>query len=286
MKKIISIIFIFVSLLLVGPDRFEQIYVKDIYMDKTEGGYQIQIISYDFSSQEEAFISNVYRSDNIFSLAADVMKDANYNLRLCENCIISKNMTENINRVVYVINSMKIPPSADLVCISGEYDYNTFEDMGDNNSPVYNLKVTNGKVTGYVSVCDSTGKHTGTLVYHQGIVAKFTDKKQSDIMFALINRIKTMDYTFRQGQICAEIDVLDCFYTKEKNSITINFNCILNRVTGINNYTQDKTVYTDILENELKNDIFHIVTDPVINSVYKTYECLQGEEIIININII
>lgn len=270
MKKILMTICIFVSFSLCGCSQQPQNYVKDILIKKNNDLYEMTIVSYDFSSEEESFKKDVYYSDNIFLLGSNAISDGDFSLRLCESCYISAELFDEINRIVYMLNSIRFPPASSVICLQGN-DIEENEESEKNKdyfSPLYNLKINSGKVTGTFSIVDKSGENTGILFVHNGVPVKFLDKKQTDIFNILANRADSIDYHFWENQVCTRLDIIDCYFSTENDNMIITINLFSGSITGINNYMQDEEFYMNILKYELENDVYSIFSDPVINSVY------------------
>ena len=117
-----------------------RLYVKNVAIAKTADEYRLTVVYYDFSRREETYETRIYNDEDIYRLAVKAMSNNSYNFRLCDTVFLSPGIfTEDINKAVYLINSLRISPSANLVFYTGGEELLAKDSGEDIVSPLYNL---------------------------------------------------------------------------------------------------------------------------------------------------
>ena len=272
-----------------GCSEKQQVYVKDVYLSKDESFYKLSVKYYDFLQQNEEYLTSEYVSEDPYQTGIKAMDDKNYSFRLCKNIYIHPEIFINdINTIIYVINSLKVSPNANLLCYAGDRmpENLTADRLSDN--PLYNISIEDNGVTGCFPVISDASK--GHILVKSGKSIIYLDKNKRLVLGVITNYIKDLEYSFRQQQMWAYInDICTRFYI-ENDILNICIDGKLKDYKGINNSIQSKTLFTELLETDISNMVYEIYNDTGINSVYNLHWfCMQtGKEckdIKVNINI-
>ena len=280
MKKFLVLICIIFSFILTGCDKREENYVKYIYLTKEDNLYVMKLINYDFSSEEEKYAVNIYQDDNIYKLGIKVFSEENNSLRLCDSCLISKQLIYEIKNASTMLNNIKLPPATKIMLFTDiDFDYESFNTDEIINTPIYNFSAKDS-LKGAVSVTDNTGKNNGLLMIHNNQPVKYLDKKQSCIFDMLTGSRTEFDYIFRNGQLSCVIKPVNVHYSVYENNLIVNIIIDMDKIKGIKDNEQYNQLFIQFLKSDMEYNVHRLFEDAVLNSIYNLHRYCeqQGKE--------
>ena len=259
-KRLIS--FIFLSMLLfTGCGKRDETFVKNIMLSQNEKLFSADFQTYDFETQEESYKTQQYSSSDIFSLCIKAVNENRYNFRLCENVFIDAVLLkDDFNKIFSVINSLKIPPSVNLVCfivgVSFEIDVENLI-----KTPLYNFSKDIDGADGIISLTNKDGKNSGAVIVQDGEVIKYLDDKQWLIFNMLTGDRNGFSLLLRDNEINAVIDWCDVYRTADKINITIS----LADYKGIS----DTNLIKEYIRMEITDNVYVLMNDAVTGKILR-----------------
>ena len=255
MKKLLISFMCLLVLLFSGCSKAEDSFVKNIKISKNENEFIIHFQIYNFSSQEEAYSIQQYSSDNIFSLCINAVNENRYNFRLCENiCIDAVLLQNDFNRIFSVINSLRIPPSANMVCFLENMEFET-DIYNLIKTPLYYFSKDIDGVDGIISFSDIEGNNAGAVIVDDGNAVKYLDQKQWLIFNMLTGDRNGFSLLLRNIEINVSLDWCDVYRTSGKITITTS----LKDFKGIS----DTELIKSFLEMEITDIVYVLLNDPI-----------------------
>jgi len=259
-KRLIS--FIFLSMLLfTGCGKRDETFVKNIMLSQNEKLFSADFQTYDFETQEESYKTQQYSSSDIFSLCIKAVNENRYNFRLCENVFIDAVLLkDDFNKIFSVINSLKIPPSVNLVCFIDDV---SFETNVENliKTPLYNFSKDIDGADGIISLTNKDGKNAGAVIVQNGEVIKHLDDKQWLIFNMLTGDRNGFSLLLRDNEINAVIDWCDVYRTADKINITI---CLAD-YKGIS----DTNLIKEYIRMEITDNVYVLMNDAVTGKILR-----------------
>ena len=266
MKKLrISIIIFFPLIFLTAcGGRTNQNYIKNVYLSKTDNKYQVEFQIYDFSSQEESYKECEYSSDDIHKISMVAVQDNNLNFRLCENLFIdSRLFLSDFDKVFSLANRLKIPPSANGVCLSEKKE----EDVVTDNlikTPMYNFSQDISGTSGIVGITDNYGRNLGALIIQQGDAIKVIAEKQWKILNMLTGDKSGFSCTVRENEIFVEFDKADVYYSYD-NGLKITITLSLKDYRGTT-VSANAELIKDFIKRDIADVVYQLYNDAVVKN--------------------
>lgn len=259
-KRLIS--FIFLSMLLfTSCGKRDETFVKNIMLSQNEKLFSADFQTYDFETQEESYKTQQYSSSDIFSLCIKAVNENRYNFRLCENIFIDAVLLkDDFNKIFSVINSLKIPPSVNLVCF---IDGVSFETNVENliKTPLYDFSKDINGVDGVISLTNKDGTNSGAVIVQDGETIKYLDDKQWLIFNMLTGDRNGFSLLLRDNEVNAVIDWCDVYRTADKINITIS----LADYKGIS----DTNLIKEYIRMEITDIVYVLMNDAVTGKILR-----------------
>lgn len=289
MKKFKRIIFLL--LFLTGCSSADkQQYVKNVLLYKENEEYVIGLRYYDFSRPEEAYSQATYSDEDIYRLSIKAMADKQYNFRLCETICISHDIfTREINKAVYLINSLRISPCADLLFYYGENSFYPGDSSID--SPLYDISLNNNSVTANIPLIDENGNQSGIVLIKDGVVTGLLDYQQQLVRRMVMNTVKKCGFSFREDSLWADLDnIHTSFYIKD-NELNIVINLTVNERKGMSNSIETSRLSDSLMTAEIVNNVYDLYEDIAVRYNYNlhwycTQTGVECEGIKVKVNIV
>ena len=289
MKKF-SILFLLMIFTAGCSSTDRQQYIKEIMLFTEDDNFVISMLYYDFTRPEESYTTVTYCDADIYSLAGKVMGDGNYNFRLCDAVYFSNDFcSETINRAIYLVNSMRVSPSADVLFYTGE---NVFF-AGENKiySPLYDLSVKDNKITADIPLVDSGGRHLGTVVIKNGAVVQFLTRREQLVLGMVMNTVDECGFTFHDGNLWAYIENINTAFHIKNNILNVVINMTVKERKGMSNSIETKHISDMLMAKEISNTVYELFDDIGLQYNYNLHwYCLQkgrqcdGIKVTVNIN--
>ena len=261
MRKL-SLLFIFcISLFFTACENKNIDYVKNIYISKENSRYIVKLDYYDFKSQSEEYISSEYSAVNIFEIVPMMMTDKNYNFRICENCFINIENTNNINDIFSFINSINMPPYTDLYGITNDFNISEFEKTNLTKSPLHSFSYENNNISGTLPT------NSGAVVIDKNIISSNLSQKDLRIIKIILNDINETDYTFNNNLFCHLTDI-SSYHHIEKGIYNINIVMVLKEYKGITDTARNIEYFKKQLTDDLKSNISDIFYNEKLKEFY------------------
>ena len=293
MKKLsLCIVFIISAVLISGCSEYDnRLYVKNIAVDKNKDIYSLILSYYDFSQQEESFETVKYTSNDINSLVPAAMSDKNYSFRLCEAVFISPEIfTSDFNQMFFLVNSMKISPSADIVFYTGE-DTVLKNDISENvDSPLYNFSHQNGKVSGRLSMVNSEGRQVGALLLKEGYVTEILDEFTLSVIDMITGNADSASLSFHNDSLWASLNNIKSGFYLDGHTLNIVLDMVVKERKGIADSVNSRKLADMLLEKEIANAVYDIYDNIPVNRLYNlhwycTQKGTECEKIKVDVNI-
>lgn len=270
----------------------QQLYVKNVALSKTDDIYRLSVVYYDFSQGQEQYKIKEYSDSDIYKVGIKAMSDNNYNFRLCENVFLYPEIfLYDIDKAVYMINGLKISPNANIVCYVGQQADKFDRESESVFSPLYNLSVADGHVSGRFPAVSGNGRGMGTIIVLSGAPVTFTRQNTDIVVSMLTNNAKNAKYTFRDNQMWANLEGISTrFYIKDK-ILNIEISMSLKDYKGIMNSIQSKNVFINLLKADISNKVYEIYEDLRLSRYYNLHwfcdmSGVECESVKVKINII
>lgn len=267
MKKImISIIIICFFLTSCSSDLHPK-YVKNIYFSKSDSDYEIIVTSYDFSSDEEIYHTDVINGIDIEKMAISAVNKKGYNFRLCENILVAPDiLIEDFNNLFAVVNYLKIPPATNIVCTT-EKEFDPDISLSHLiSTPVYNFSTSPNGASGLVNIIDNNCSETGIIIIDNGNAVKFIDDNQFKILNMLTGDKSGFSCIVHEGNIFTEIGMNDVYYSFENNILKIRIVLTLKDYKGsINN----KDLLKEVIKNNISDIVFSLYNDITVRKFFR-----------------
>ncbi len=289
MKKFKLIIFLLVFLTGCSSADKQQ-YVKSVLLYKENEEYVMGLQYYDFSRPEEAYSTAEYADEDIYRLGIKAMADKQYNFRLCETISVSPDIfTREINRAVYLINSLRISPCADLLFYYGE---NTFYPGASGiDSPLYDISLNNNSVTANIPLMGENGNQRGTVLVKDGIVTGLLDYQQQLVRGMVMNTVKKCGFSFRENSLWADLDNIHTSFYTEDDVLNIVINLTVKERKGMGNSIETSRLSDSLMKAEIANNVYDLYENIAVRYNYNLHwYCVQKgvecEEIKVKVNIV
>lgn len=241
-------------------------YVKNLYVSKQDNLYTITFQTYDFSSEEEKFSYDVFSSADIHNCAVSAVSENNYNFRLCENVYISPRMlNSDFDRLFSTINSMKIPPAVNLLCLAGTAETEEIEMDKIISTPLYDFSYDIYGAQGIVAVTDEKGENLGAVVMENGDMVKYLTEKQWKILNMLTGDKSGFSFTVRNDEVYVVFDSCDVYFSDNKIRILL---CIKD-FKGTGNTDNESEILKLFITNDISEIVYELYNDPVIRNSCK-----------------
>ncbi len=247
-------------------------YVKNIYLTKEDNTFNMILDYYDFSSQEENYKQAEYTSDSLHTLGIKALKSKNYNFRLCENIFLSPQIIlDNVNQAVYIINSLKISPTANILCLAGKPGEDTTNIGKMPINPAYNLNVNSSGVSTSIPVILPGGENGGNVLVINNQPVSLIDKQNMFIIDMLNNSINTGEYTFRRGKMWAKLDNVHTHFSINEKTLNINVSATLKEYKGEHHSLQTKDLFITLLSADIAEKIQSIYNNIPVDRYYNLH---------------
>lgn len=234
MKKIKILLLIFAGLMLCScASRTGKNYVRDIYLNKTDSGYEIIIKYYDFSSGDENYILDKYAGEDMIKTGISALSGRVYNFRLCENFYFSERLAENFDSVFSLITAYKLSPNVNIVCcednLTGEEN---FHSPHIPSSPLYNLSVTDGEVYGALPKIDGGRNISGMVLIGKdgGVYNMDVGRRQAAAI--IMGMSDTGLFTSSDGLVYRNIGLVNRVFEKDDEKMTVKYILSANDIKG------------------------------------------------------
>ncbi|MBR5520813.1 MAG: hypothetical protein IKU54_02345 [Oscillospiraceae bacterium] len=260
--------FLVVIFLFSGCSRDNISYVKSITLDKEKDLYTLKLSYYDFSDAEENFKESVYSTEDIYTMAAQIMKDRQYNFRLCKNVYIGKSfLYDELNGAFFFVNSLKVTPCANIVFYVGKnvdiYAENIL-------SPMYNLSLENGKVSGMIPLISDRNEILNTVII-EGVVTEILSESENTILAILTNNLKSTGYSFHNENLWARLSNIKTFFYTDNGELNIVINFSVKERKGIGDSISSKSVFDNLLKKEMANKVYEIYENIHVAQIYNLH---------------
>lgn len=269
MKKF-SIV-VFVILLVTGCSTADrQRYVKNIIIYKADGQYVLALKYYDFMDKQEDYEQSFYTAENIYDLGAAAMSDKIYNFRLCETVGLSTDIFfKETDKAVYLINSMRVSPCADLLFYYGE---NNFVDSKETiKSPLYDIILTESAVTANIPVLDDNGNCKGVVLVKNGIVTDILEYSQWQVLGMIMNTTERCGFTFRNKTLWADLsDIHTAFYLDE-DVLNVVIKMTVKDRKGMWNTAENKGISDKLLASEITGIVYDLYNNIAVAANYNLH---------------
>ena len=262
MKKMM---FVFIILILISftgcSQNNNEVYVKNISFNNKNEMLNITIQSYDFSDNEENYIFKTF-SDSDKNVLSIVLEE-DYNFRLCENVIISEDLLkENLNNILLLIHSLKIPPNTDILCCSESETEKLAENVTQSVTKLYDFSQHNNKYSGVISMVDDNGSSAGALIIGGGNAVKHITENNWKVLNILTGKISYTPFLFNENLYC-KIENISCFYCFS-DCLEINICFTVNDIKGIPDSIDSDNIFKESLKAEMENIIYTLYNDDTI----------------------
>ncbi len=267
----------------------KQQYVKSVLLYKENDRYTMSLMYYDFTRPEETYSIATYTDDDIYKLGTKAMADKQYNFRLCETVSINPDIfTSEINAAVYLINSLRISPCADLLFYTGENEFIQKENRI--NSPLYNLSLDNNVVSANVPLVDENGNQAGTVLINDGEITQLLTYQQQLVLGMVMNTVKSCGFSFREDSLWADLDNIHTSFYREDNCLNIVVNLSVKERKGMSNSIETSRLSDSLMVAEITNIIYDLYNDIAVQYNYNLHwYCVQHgkecDEIRVKVNI-
>lgn len=293
MKKIkIYLLFIMSVILCSCSENQYSSYVKYIVVGKNGENYNLSLVYYDFSNNQENYLTTSYVSNDIYTIGIEAMADRNYNFRLCECCFLSADIfVDDISKAINLVNSLKLPVSSNIVCLlQSELALDNYTERPLSAVPLYKISTEDNLVTGRFPVIKADGSNLGAILVRAGKTAKILDNEQWSLLNILANSVDEVNMVFRNGELYAELKNISTSYMIKDNVLNVVIDMTLKDYKGVSDRIGSKNVFVQLLKMETAQIAQELYDDIVVNSVYnlKWYCTQQGidvEKINIIVNI-
>jgi len=282
--------FLLLRLFLTGCSSTDkQQYVKSILLYKENDRYTMSLMYYDFTQPEETYSTAIYTDDDIYKLGAKAMADKQYNFRLCETVSMNPDIfTSEINAAVYLINSLRISPCADLLFYTGENDFIPKENKI--KSPIYNLSLDNNIVSTNVPLVDENGNQTGTVLINDGEITQLLNYQQHLVLGMVMNSVKNCGFLFRDGSLWADLDDIHTSFYRDGSCLNIVVDMAVKERKGMSNSIETSQLSDRLMIAEITNIIYDLYSDIAVQYNYNLHWfCAQHgkecDEIKVKVNI-
>ncbi len=238
-------------------------YVKNLYVSKEDDLYTITFQTYDFSSEEENFTYDYFSSADIHNCAISAVSENNYNFRLCENIYISPRFfTSDFDRLFSALNSMKIPPSVNLLCLAGTAQTEEIETDKLIITPLYDFSYDVFGAYGIVAVTDEKGENLGAVIMENGDAIKYLPEKQWKILNMLTGDKRGFSFTARNDEIYVVFDSCDVYYSDNKIKILFS----MKDFKGAGSTANEIEILKLFIANDITEIVYELYNDPVIRN--------------------
>ncbi|MBR6610175.1 MAG: hypothetical protein IKK99_08165 [Oscillospiraceae bacterium] len=169
-------------------------------------------------------------------------------------------LKDDFNKIFSVINSLKIPPSVNLVCFIDDV---SFETNVENliKTPLYNFSKDIDGADGIISLTNKDGKNAGAVIVQDGEVIKHLDDKQWLIFNMLTGDRNGFSLLLRDNEINAVIDWCDVYRTADKINITMS----LADYKGIS----DTNLIKEYIRMEITDNVYVLMNDAVTGKILR-----------------
>ncbi len=270
MKSIKIIVFLILLITCSGCSdaNSQSEYIKNIFFTTGDNCFEISYQYYDFYSEEENFLVRKVSGDNLEKLAISTLKDNFQNFRLCENVYISRDiMANNLNLVFFIINSLKIPVSTNIICLLGD---TIPENDSKNSTKLYNFSSENGSISGSMEIMDLSSEYNGGIIVSDGKPVKYLEENQWKILNLLTGDSHSIAIKFRDGLMYAQLENCVVYYCCE-NGLDIQITASLKEYNGISDSIKYEDMFIDLLEKEIENTVYDLYSDALVVSECNLY---------------
>lgn len=264
MKKIVMIFLMSVVLTGCTLHTDDKTFVKNIYFSLQDNLYSVTVQSYDFSHDEESYISKTFSGNDLKSTVVSASDSEKYNFRLCENVFVSTLLLQNnTNEVFSVINSLKIPPNTDIACVLGDVTDCVNQTDSNINTKLYDFSQVSGKYSGIIALADSTGKDMGAVIIENGFPVKHLTENQWKVLNILTDKLSETSFIFKDKQLLCEIENISCFYSVS-DVLEINITFSIKDYKGIVDSVNSMDLFRKTLVNEIENTVYQLYNDIIV----------------------
>ncbi len=277
MKKII-IILIFCLFMTSCSSEFSQEYVKNICFSKTETGYKISVNIYDFSTEKEEYRTEIFTDIDLHKMAIRAVKNNGYNFRLCEHILLTPEIiNSDFDKVFSVINYLKIPPAADILCITADsYDADISFSMSG-ISPIYNFSHDSEGASGIVRIMDVNSADLGAVIIDHGDPVKVLNDRQFKILNLLTGNKKGFITSTKDGDMLFETYKNDVYFSIRQGTLNIKITINLKDYKGNTNEDLAK----QLIKNDISDMVYELYSDITIRQSAKLdwYSKMNNQDI-------
>ena len=234
MKKVkILLLFLSVLMLCSCSSRAGKNYVRDIYLNKTDSGYEVIIKYYDFSSGDENYILDKYAGEDMIQTGISALSGRVYNFRLCENFYFSERLAESFDGVFSLITAYRLSPNVNIICcednLTGEED---FHSPHIPSSPLYNLSEIEGEVCGALPKIDLGRNISGMVLLGRDGRIYNMDTVQRQAAAVIMGMSDTGLFTSSDGTTYRSIGLVNKAFEKNDENITVKYTLSANDIKG------------------------------------------------------
>lgn len=234
MKKAkIFLLFLLVLILCSCSNQPGKNYVRDIYLNKTDSGYEIIIKYYDFSSGDENYILDKYAGEDMIKTGVSALSGRVYNFRLCENFYFSERLAENFDSVFSLIIAYRLSPNVNIVCcednLTGEED---FRSPHIPSSPLYNLSETEGEMYGALPKIDSERNISGMVLMGKDGGVCNIDVSRRQAAAIIMGMSDTGLFTSSDGLVYRNIGLVNKVFENDDKKMTVKYILSANDIKG------------------------------------------------------
>lgn len=234
MKKVkILLLFLSVLMLCSCSSRAGKNYVRDIYLNKTDSGYEVIIKYYDFSSGDENYILDKYAGEDMIQTGISALSGRVYNFRLCENFYFSERLAESFDGVFSLITAYRLSPNVNIICcednLTGEED---FHSPHIPSSPLYNLSETEGEVCGALPKIDPGQNISGMVLLGRDGRIYNMDTVHRQAAAVIMGMSDTGLFTSSDGTTYRSIGLVNKVFEKNDENITVKYTLSANDIKG------------------------------------------------------
>ncbi len=241
-------------------------YVKNLYVSKQDDLYVITFQTYDFSSEEEKFKYDKFSSTDIHNCAISAVSENNYNFRLCENIYISPRFfTSDFDKLFSSLNSMKIPPAVNLLCLTGAAQTEEIETDKLISTPLYDFSYDVSGAYGIMAVTNEKGENLGAVIMENGDAVKYLPEKQWKILNMLTGDKRGFSFTVRNDEVYVVFDNCDVYYSDNKIKIMLG----VKDFKGAGSTANDIETLKFFIADDISEIVYDLYNDPVIRTSFR-----------------
>ena len=259
MRKLRISFVLIICFLFSGCAGNNEIFVRNIKINKIDNLFVVEFQTYDFSSEEKKYDVLQHAGGNLASLCIEAVNEENYNFRLCENIYIDISLSGNeCNTVVATVNLLKIPPAVNLVCFIPDMDL--FPEIKiQPETPLYNWSKSVDGFDGIMSVIDKNTNVVGAVMIDDGNAVKYLNKTQMNVFNMLTGCRKGFSLLLENIESNIIIDRCDVFYSENRINLTVS----VKDYKGIS----DENLMKSFVKREIEDTVYFLLNDAVVRNI-------------------